>query len=125
MGWLGDWAEGYAERVVNSAEACKALARALQEEMHWLRHQVAARDTMPRVGPIPPRFSPEQAQAMLRIEATFDAIRSLYAHRESLDFLSPPHRHDEPTTFMGVSLYEVHHPIPAPGWRIINPMRRK
>lgn len=104
---------------------CQDLARALRDEMRHLRHQVAARDTMPVSGPIPPRFSPDQAMAILRIEATFEAVDSLRACRDFLSFVpsASAFNHDQPLTFLGVALYEVRHPLPAPGWRIINPMR--
>lgn len=60
---------------------------------------------------------------MLRIEVTFDALRELYRDRDSFSFLPPPVTRDQPLTFMGVSVYLVRHKLPAPGWRVINPMR--
>lgn len=108
--------------IVSAAE----LAEALNRELLWLRHQVAARDTMTRVGPIPPRFGPEQTRAILRIEATGEALHWLQydQRRRNLNYLTWPRARDEAQTFMGVSIYEVRHTLPAPGWKIINPFRR-
>lgn len=99
--------------------ACQTLARALRAERRWLLAERGIGDPV--------------VTAMLRIEVTTDALRVLYRDANQFRFpsfglpslLTPMVALDQPLTFMGVSLYEVRHPIPAPGWRIINPMRRK
>lgn len=61
----------------------------------------------------------EQARALLRIEATPEAVWMI--HREA-GMLQGPTQTGKPLQFMGVSLYEVRHALPPCGWNVINPL---
>lgn len=70
-------------------------------------------------------FTTAQALAMLRIEATFEAFDAIAIDddRSGLHYMGNATRHDEPRTFLGVAFYEVRHPLPEPGWKVINPLK--
>ena len=69
--------------------------------------------------------SSEQAAAILRIEASPEAIWSMRrADTDGSALNLQGGRSGEPMRFMGVSLYEVHHQMPPEGWQIINPFRK-
>ena len=109
------------------------LARAVQQEARSLLQTVAmkpgagaeATDAVPRPRPL---FSRAQVNAMLRIEASRDAFWKLEETDGRTGYFDCPFDHHNglaPRKFIGVTIYPVDYDLPAPGWRVINPMRAK
>lgn len=91
-----------------------------------LREAIGRANTSLRHGFVPPVSLP-QMQAILRIEATMTALDAIVAEEAQfrqgyIDAYAP---WDAPQKFMGVTLYVVPYPLPAPGWRVVNPMVAK
>lgn len=65
----------------------------------------------------------DQVTAMLRVEVSCNIEMAIAADRRDasgiLGWASP---HQTPT-IVGVSVYQVRDDLPAPGWRIINPLK--
>lgn len=66
-----------------------------------------------------------QARAVLRVEANTAALINIEEddRRDGRRMMGRAFESNAERTFMGVSLYHVHHTIPAPGWRVINPLK--
>lgn len=71
---------------------------------------------------------PHHAKAMLRIECSADALmRIIETDVRSGFFDSDPKegRFLRPRKFIGVTLYPIEYDLPAPGWRVVNPMKAR
>lgn len=100
---------------------------AVREQKRWLFNLSSMTD-LPKDGLIKTArcFSPKQIEKMLRVEISRDEmpelIRDLGANFQ--DYVVREHlsgTREGPFTIEGVAYYEVA-ALPAPGWRVINPM---
>ena len=69
-----------------------------------------------------------QANAMLRIEAAREAFWKLEETDARTGYFDHPFDHSNglaPRKFLGVTVYPVDFDMPAPGWRIVNPLKAK
>lgn len=70
-----------------------------------------------------PSFTGSQIDRLLRIEIAEDNIYELASDLELRGMRFNRQAHEGPLTLQGVDLYFVPR-LPAPGWRIINPMAK-
>lgn len=110
------------------------IRRAVNEQRRYLHSlhspQTESEGSTETTFRVRPSFKPEQVEAMLRVEVELRHEETLWseAHRERSElfeqFLANRGDREGPFTIMGVALYFVDK-LPAPGWRVINPMKAR